>query len=583
MQHGTRTGSEHGGRVLTAAIAAMVCVLFGWWVADTVFDRRATRDQAHTALRTAQALLSGHAQSSMDEVRDTLEQIASRVLHGGPPVPGVASDWHPWLAGQLARLPGVAMLSYVGADGRMAATSWAPDAGADVSDRDYFQAHRDGVRLHVSRPSVGPSGGTPLFRLSLRIENAGRFAGVAVAAFRTDYFAAYYRSVGLPELPLSIAILRENGAPIVQEPRDGASELPSQTRPFGRDPVEGERAVLRNGAPHLVSLGRVPEMPLLVAVSAPEAAVFAPWRTRALMSGALAGVCVAIIALLGLLAGRGLRREHAVLVALQATNAELAAALRANQEARRQAESANAAKSRLLAAIGHDLGQPLRALQFHLEALGHPAAALPERALFNKMRAAAAAQQDMLDQLVAASALENGALPVERRRFPLSPLLAEALDLCRSEAARTGVELRMVGCSLHLHTDPALLRRLLMNLIANAARYTADGRVLVGCRRGEEAFRIEVWDTGPGLAADEMGAVFEAFRRGAAAAGTSGLGLGLAIVRRLSDTLGITVQVTSTPGRGSCFAVVIPWDRVHESVASNDSNFLREHTEFLYG
>ncbi|HYH37169.1 MAG TPA: ATP-binding protein [Azospirillum sp.] len=579
MQHGTRTGSEHGGRVLTAAVAAMVCVLLGWWVADTVFDRHATHGQARTALRTAQALLNEHARDTMEDVRGALDQIASRVLRGGPPVPGAASDWHPWLSGQLARLPGVAMLSYVGPDGRMAATSWAPEAGADVSDRDYFRAHRDGARLHVSRPGTSPSGGTPLFRLSLRIEEGGRFAGVAVAAFRTDYFAAFYRRAGLPELPLSIAILRENGTLVVQEPRDGTAELPSQARPFGIDPAEGERIILLNGAPHLASIGRVPDAPLLVAVSAPEAAVFAPWRTRALLSGALAGVCVAIIVLLGLMAGRSLRREHAVLVALQATNAELAAALRANQEARRQAESANAAKSRLLAAISHDLGQPLRALQFHLEALDDASTALPERALLDRMRAAAAAQQDMLDQLVAASALENGALSVERRHFPLSPLLAEAVDLCRNEAARTGVELRMVGCSLHLHNDPALLRRLLMNLIANAARYTAQGRVLVGCRRGDEALRIEVWDTGPGLAADEMAAVFEAFRRGASATGTSGLGLGLSIAQRLAETLGVAVRATSAPGRGSCFSVIIPWDQVHDSVANSDGKFQNDETE----
>ncbi|WP_431857917.1 cache domain-containing sensor histidine kinase [Azospirillum sp.] len=566
---------EHGGRVLTAAIVAMACLLLGWWAADTVADRQATHDQARMALRTAQALLTEHARGNMEDVRDTLDQIAARVLRDGPPAPGATGDWHPWLAGQLPRLPGVAMLSYIAPDGRMMAASWAPDAGADVSDRDYVRAHRDGARLYVSRPGFGPAGGPPLFRLSLRIEEAGRFAGIAVAAFRTDYFATFYRNAGLPELPLSIAILRENGAPIVQEPRDGAPALPL---PFGPDPVEGERTVLLKGKPLLVSIGRVPDMPLLVAASASEAAVLAPWRRRALMSGGLAGVCVVVIILLGRLAGRSLRREQAMLVALQAANAELAAAVRANQEARRQAESANTAKSRLLAAISHDLGQPLRALQFHLEALDHTAAARPEPAQLAKMRAAVEAQQDMLDQLVAASALENGALPLERRRVPLSPLLAEAVDLCRNEAARTGVELRMVGCSLHLHTDPALLRRLLMNLIANAARYTANGRVLVGCRRGDEAFRIEVWDTGPGLADDEMTAVFEAFRRGSAAAGTGGLGLGLglAIVRRLSETLGMTVRVASVPGRGSCFAVAVPWDQVHESAESNESKFHQE-------
>ena len=237
MPQGARIGPEHRGRAPAAAVAAIVLALFGWWVADTVFDLRQTQAQARAALHTAQTLLGEHARGNMAEVQDALEQIATRVLRDGPPAPGAPGDWHPWLAAQLAPLPGVATLSYVGPDGRMAATSWAPDAGADVSDRDYFLAHRGGARLHVSHPAVGRSDGAPLFRLSLRVEEAGRFAGVAVATFRSHYFAAFYRQLGLPALPLTVAILRENGVLIVQEPRGGVPDLPSQSRPFGAEPI----------------------------------------------------------------------------------------------------------------------------------------------------------------------------------------------------------------------------------------------------------------------------------------------------------------------------------------------------------
>ena len=134
------------------------------------------------------------------------------------------------------------------------------------------------------------------------------------------------------------------------------------------------------------------------------------------------------------------------------------------------------------------------------------------------------------------------------------------LDIEFAPTARAkGLTLRFVAASLAVRSDRRLLRRLLQNLVSNAIKYTPKGRVLVGCRRIAGSVRIEVWDTGLGIPADQQRLVFEEFHRleqGARAA--RGLGLGLSIVERLGRVLGHPIGLRSAPGRGSVFSVVAP-------------------------
>ena len=127
-------------------------------------------------------------------------------------------------------------------------------------------------------------------------------------------------------------------------------------------------------------------------------------------------------------------------------------------------------------------------------------------------------------------------------------------------AKSRGLELRFVATKLAIRTDRRLMRRLLQNLVSNALKYTLKGRVLVGCRRASGgALRIEVWDTGLGIPADQQRVVFEEFQRldqGARVA--RGLGLGLSIVERLGRVLGHAVGLSSRPGKGSVFFVTAP-------------------------
>lgn len=226
-------------------------------------------------------------------------------------------------------------------------------------------------------------------------------------------------------------------------------------------------------------------------------------------------------------------------------------------QARAEAERANDAKSRFLAAIGHDLLQPLHAAQLFTDALH---AQLPDdarRATAQRIRGALDSTGDLLSGLLDMSRLEAGGLVPQPRAFPL----ADALDPLASEfgalAAERGLKFRYRRTRLWVRTDPQLLRRVLQNFLANAVRYTDRGGVLLGVRRIGGEVRIEVHDTGPGIAPSQQRAIFQEFRRGEGAAG-QGLGLGLAIADRIAGLLDAPLSLRSALGRGTAFSLRLP-------------------------
>jgi len=238
-------------------------------------------------------------------------------------------------------------------------------------------------------------------------------------------------------------------------------------------------------------------------------------------------------------------------------NIDLADALRVQKDA---AEAATLAKSRFLAAASHDLRQPVHALSLFVGAL--QGASLPPDAqrLLDHIDGAVASVDGLFAALLDISRLDAGAVPVRPSVFPIRPLLDRILTDHAMEASAKAIALRLYGDGAYVRTDPVLLERILRNLVSNAVRYTEQGRVVVGARRRGDTLRIEVWDSGRGIPLDEQERVFEEFRQlhEPGAERGPGLGLGLAIVRRLSDLLGLAVSLRSTPGRGSCFSLSVP-------------------------
>ena len=234
---------------------------------------------------------------------------------------------------------------------------------------------------------------------------------------------------------------------------------------------------------------------------------------------------------------------------------ELARAFRHQKE---RAEEASLAKSRFLASASHDLRQPVHALSLSVGALKSLSMSPAAMELVDHVEQSVEALDGLFTALLDVSQLDAGVIKPEPRAFAVQPLIDRVCHGHALEAAAKGVALRVVPSSLCIHTDPVLFERVLRNLVSNAVRYTDRGRVLVGCRPGDPV-RVEVWDTGRGIAPALQEAVFQEFyqvdnqqrdRR-------AGLGLGLAIVRRLTALLGVTLSLRSVEGRGSAFSLAV--------------------------
>ncbi|MBW7850731.1 MAG: PAS domain S-box protein [Rhodospirillales bacterium] len=237
--------------------------------------------------------------------------------------------------------------------------------------------------------------------------------------------------------------------------------------------------------------------------------------------------------------------------------------MRAKEEAdraREEAERANLAKSKFLAAASHDLRQPVQALFFFTSALAHKLRANPAKQVLDDLERSLDSLNILLDSLLDISKLDAGIVTPKETKFAVASLLERIEADFEPAAAQKNLELRVVQSSLAIRSDPALLSRIVQNLVANAIRYTQRGKVLVGCRRRGGQLRIEVWDTGIGIPATQLKDVFQEFYQigNQERDRTQGLGLGLAIVERLARLLGVHIDARSQLDRGSVFAVEVP-------------------------
>ncbi|RNF85218.1 PAS-domain containing protein [Montanilutibacter psychrotolerans] len=259
------------------------------------------------------------------------------------------------------------------------------------------------------------------------------------------------------------------------------------------------------------------------------------------------------------------RRAEAGLIEANATLEQRVAARTIDLEvATRDAERANHAKSRFLAAIGHDLMQPLHAAQLFTDALaqqlGAPldgakgAVRVQPRETVAQISGALDSTADLLTGLLDMSRLEAGGLVPQTRELPLAEVLEPLASEFGAIAAARGLRFRFVASRAWTCSDPQLLRRVLQNFLANAVRYTGRGGVLLGVRREGDGLRIEVHDTGPGIAPEQQTLIFEEFRRGEDAPG-QGLGLGLSIADRIAQLLHAPLRLRSRPGHGTVFSV----------------------------
>ena len=248
--------------------------------------------------------------------------------------------------------------------------------------------------------------------------------------------------------------------------------------------------------------------------------------------------------------------------------------------ARALAEIANRAKTQFFTAASHDLRQPLHAMGLFAEALRQKNHDVEVAHLVNSINESVDALEGLFSELLDITRIDSGGVEVHPQHFAMSDILRKLRLHFEPVAFEKGLALRLRGGQHWAHADPLLVERILRNLVSNAIRYTADGTVLVSCRRKGDALLLQVWDSGAGISQAQQARVFEEFYQvpkaeqsggGAALHERKGLGLGLAIVKRLADLLEAPLSMESQLGRGTVFSLLVPAGKAARQVVSTAS------------
>lgn len=232
-------------------------------------------------------------------------------------------------------------------------------------------------------------------------------------------------------------------------------------------------------------------------------------------------------------------------------------------EAKKVADQANESKTRFLAAASHDLLQPMNAARLFATALRDQALSEEAEQLVDSLGYSLENVEALISSLVDISKLEAGVVEAAPESFHIDDLLHKLAAEYRPQAHKIGLDLDYIPSKAVVFSDSQLLARVLRNLLSNAIRYTPEGKLVLGCRRRQNGLEIQVLDTGIGIEGSKLGEIFREFSRIDAARTRTdkGIGLGLAIVERLSRVLGHEIRVQSNPGKGSCFSLMVPYGK----------------------
>lgn len=230
------------------------------------------------------------------------------------------------------------------------------------------------------------------------------------------------------------------------------------------------------------------------------------------------------------------------------------------EEMKNDATRANTQKTWFVAAASHDLRQPLQASLAYLSVLSRRTGREDLEELCEKARQPLKAMSDILDVLLDISDLESGHVMPQMKDFPLNELLLRVISNVQHQAQEKGLRLSCLPTDLNVHSDPRLLERVVSNFVTNAIRYTAKGLIGIYCEAVGDKVCICVTDTGIGIPADALSAIFEDHVQlgNPARDRRKGLGLGLSIAKRIADALGHRISVQSEVGSGSSFSIELP-------------------------
>lgn len=530
-----------------------------------VFLRQAAIDDATTRATDAARLLEEHIVRTLRATDFIVGRVAE--LGRSRPMAQLSNDERAWreLMALNQGLPEPGTLWVIDAEGSVRlGTLKFPANQRSVLDRLYFTAHRDTRRDLVIGPLVQVKTGDQAFHVSRRIEEpGGRFLGVAVAGLNASTFTDFYRTLPLGPRA-SISIIDLEGRLIMRQPDPelwtGTSISAGQLMPALKRGQSSGFILATSPVDHverLLAYRLVPEFGVVVAAGVAMEDVLTGWRQSVGVTVVIAGLMAALLGTLIIVTFSSLSREEDLVRGLEETVRERTEEAHAQAE---EAQRANESKTRFLATASHDLRQPLQAAGMFVEALSARLEQTPHHAIVDKLRQSVDATQALLTTLLDVSTLEAGKIEPQISPFLLMPVLASLYDQIEHETNAKKLDLRVVPTGARIVSDSVLLERMLRNLLVNAARYTYQGGIVLGCRRHGDQIAICVVDTGDGIPDDKLDTIFDDFTRlGEKGSGASrGLGLGLGVVRRMAQLLNHRVEVRSVVGKGSCFAVWVP-------------------------
>jgi PAS domain S-box-containing protein len=285
-----------------------------------------------------------------------------------------------------------------------------------------------------------------------------------------------------------------------------------------------------------------------------------------------------------------LQKAHDLLeVGVQERTSQLQTEIKGHQQAQeslvkaiKEADEANMSKTKFLAAVSHDLLQPLNAAQLFNSSLAEEVLNTPLEPIVNSVDASLSDLENLICTLVDISKLDAGVVHADKCSFKLSDLLDNLANEYQQQAKEYEVNLHYVSTDVVVYSDSVLLARVLRNFLSNAFRYTENGKVLLGCRRHGDTISIEVWDNGVGIAKEKINEIFQEFKRlkSSKVAFRNGLGLGLAIVDKISKVLDHPIKVDSIKSKGSMFSIEVPIGKL-EQLSAQDSlpSQIRQNTD----
>lgn len=558
-QNGRAGRLRHLLQALVTLVALAALAAAALWLIQA---RAEAMDDAEMRARQSAQLLKAHTIRILRATDFVLEETARYALRTPPDRLAERQAWEK-LKDLATGLPESGGVFIAGADGWLkAGTSSFPIIPTDVNDRTYFQAVRDDGAERFIGPTVRLKHfDRHAFHVSRRmVDHESRFAGAVIASINSDTFTDFYNTLALGRRA-SLGIVRPGGAIVLRQPEPESWA----GRSMAGCPVldafnEGDSGLVRaqcslDDVERVVAWQMIAEWDVIVFAGIAVDDVLAPWWRNVWVALSALGAGGLALGGLAAFAFRSLAREERMMAGLEiAIRDRTEEALASAAEAR----AANESKTRFLAAASHDLRQPMQAAGMFVEALAVRLADTPNAPVVDKLRQSIDSTQALLTMLLDVSTLEAGRVEPSVADLRLGPLIAGLLDQMGPQAADKGLTLKSVPTQAVVRSDALLLERILRNLLVNAVRYTERGGILVGCRRRGDRLAILVVDTGPGIPDDKLAEIFDDFTRLGHKGGQGGLGLGLGVVRRMAHLLGHEIVIKSSPGRGSCFGVVVP-------------------------